>query len=150
MCPGKCFERYHTLKNFKVFSVGHSLSGFCWLCTQRSESYKNKVICVYFVAENSKQFEPVKHYYLTPRWEYVFLNCAGKYTFCFFTLCPCCANFLSNPARLVALQGLKIPQWPRCGNVSKCENRKGLNINMYVTCYYNWKYFVHPHSKPSV
>jgi hypothetical protein len=26
-----------------------------------------------------------------------------------FTLCPCCANFLSKTACLVALQGFKIP-----------------------------------------
>jgi hypothetical protein len=34
--------------------------------TRVSDSYKKKGICVYFVLENSRQFKPVKHYYLSP------------------------------------------------------------------------------------
>jgi hypothetical protein len=44
----------------------------------------------------------------------------------FFTLCPCCTNYLSKPACLVALQGFKIPSRPACGNFLKRDDRKGL------------------------
>jgi hypothetical protein len=33
----------------------------------------------------------------------------------FFALCPCCTNFSSKTARLVALRGFKISSQPGCG-----------------------------------
>jgi hypothetical protein len=44
----------------------------------------------------------------------------------FSTLCPCCNNFWSKTARLVALCGFKIPSQPGCGKYSKRDDRKGL------------------------
>jgi hypothetical protein len=63
--------------------------------------------------------------------KFFFLQCVGKYTFCFFTWCPCCTNFSSKTFHLVALQGFKIPWWPGCRMFSKCDDQKGLKILLF-------------------
>jgi hypothetical protein len=45
-------------------------------------------------------------------------NWKCKYTFCFFTLCPCGTNFSGKTSHLVARQAFKNPWRPGCGTFS--------------------------------
>jgi hypothetical protein len=58
------------------------------------------------------------------------------YTFCLFTLCPCCTNFSGKTLRLVARQAFINPWCPASGNFSK-HDRKRLNATFhgYQECF---------------
>jgi hypothetical protein len=109
-CPGKCFEIYHTLKTFKMFYCwSHSFLGYI-VCVHRGFSHScKKGICIHFVLESSRQFQPLQHPYPSPetKAENVFLYWTGKYTFCLFTLCPWYTNFSGKTVHLVAPQALE-------------------------------------------
>jgi hypothetical protein len=66
--------------------------------------------------------------------EFVFLHCAGNYTFYIFNLCPCCANFSSKTACLVTLQAFKNSCRPGWRIFSQPAVRKGLTYYTPFLC----------------
>jgi hypothetical protein len=48
-------------------------------------------------------------------------------------LYPCCTNFSSKTAPILAPWGFKIPSQPGCGNFSKRDDRKGLTTAHHKT-----------------
>jgi hypothetical protein len=64
------FQKMSLSRTSKSFSVGPIVYRVFVVCVHRRERVMNKRkgICVYFILENSRQFEPVKHYNLSHTW----------------------------------------------------------------------------------
>jgi hypothetical protein len=83
---GNVLEDITLSRTSKSFGVGPIVYWAFVVCVHRrvNDSYKKKGICVYFVLENSRQFELVKHYYLSA---HLMSYTTTKQRICLLALC---------------------------------------------------------------